>query len=304
MKHTRRNLIGAMLGGVVIAGAGRDALANTGAQLPVWGEAEPGATKAGSLGLTRAATAVQPEIPVAIVIPDAGVDAEIEVNKIVDGQMLDPTGPWVVSWYEGTGLLGEPDRNILMSGHVDYWGVGPAIFWTVADLQEGAEVTVYGDKGGTATYAVEYVERVGIYDLTQEKLAEITGPTGYDALTLITCGGDFDYDAGEYLQRDIIRCRLVGHQSGREEEGADVPVVEETPPPARADGQPATVTQDGVNVRPDASTAGGPITALNSGDVVTITGAAVEADGYTWYPVQLEDGTEGWVVGDFLDLPE
>ena len=25
-------------------------------------------------------------------------------------------------------------------------------------------------------------------------------------------------------------------------------------------------------------------------------------DGYTWYPVQLEDGTEGYIVEDFLDL--
>ena len=303
MKHTRRNLLGTMLGGAVVAGLGRDALANTGAQLPAWGDAEPGAVKAGSLGLTRA-TAVQTELPVAIVIPDAEVDAEIEVNKIVDGQMLDPTGPWVVSWYEGTGLLGEPDRNILMSGHVDYWGVGPAIFWTVASLPEGAEVTVHGDKGGTAVYAVEYVERVLIAELTQEKLAEITGPTDYDALTLITCGGEFDYNAGEYLQRDIIRCRLTGHEEGEAEEGTEVSVVESTPPPARADGQPATVTDDGVNVRPEASTAGGPITAVNAGDVVTVIGAAVEADGYTWYPIRLEDGTEGWVVGDFLDLPD
>lgn len=306
MKHTRRNVLGAMVGGAFVAGGvGRDALANTGAQLPVWGDSQPGSAKAGPLGLTRMAANVQTEVPVAIVIPAAEVDAEIEVSKIVNGQMLDPTGPWIVSWYEGTGLLGEPDRNLLMSGHVDYWGVGPAIFRNVASLAEGAEVTVYGDKGGTAAYGVEYVQRINAFTITQEELAEITGATDYEALTLITCGGEFDYDAGEYVERDIIRCRLVGGEAGDAEgDTADVQVVDETPPPARLDGQPTTVTEDGVNVRSDASTSGTAVTAVNTGDVVTVTGEPVEADGYSWYPVRLEDGTEGWVVGEFLDIPE
>lgn len=302
MKHTRRNVVGAMIGGAFAAtGLARAASANTGAQLPVWGQ--PGTAKAGPLGLTRAATAV-PEVPVAIEIPDAEVNAEIEINKIVDGQMLDPTGPWIVSWYEGTGLLHEPDRNLLMSGHVDYWGVGPAIFRSVASLSEGAEVTVYGDKGGAATYAVEYVKRINAFTVTPEELADITGATDYEAITLITCGGTFDYDAGEYLERDIIRCRLVEQQepaAATDEPAADAPA--ETPA-ASEGGQSASITQDGVNLRPEASTAGDPVSVLNTGDSVSVTGDAVEADGYRWYPVELEDGTRGWVVADFLDLPQ
>jgi sortase (surface protein transpeptidase) len=251
------------------------------------------------------AASTEPQLPVAIVIPAAEVDAEIEVNKIIDGQMLDPTGPWIVSWYEGTGLVGEPGRNMLMSGHVDYWGVGPAIFRSVASLSQGAEVQVYGAKGAIATYTVEYVERIQTATVTQEKLAEITGATPYDAVTLITCGGEFNYDIGEYLERDIVRCRLVGVDSGQAEAAVAPPEeVEETPPPARPDGQPATVTQDGVNVRPDASTAGAPVTVVNNGDAITVTGDPVEAEGYQWYPVTLEDGTEGWIVSDYLDIPE
>jgi hypothetical protein len=36
---------------------------------------------------------------------------------------------------------------------------------------------------------------------------------------------------------------------------------------------------------------------------VTITGDPVEADGYTWLPATLEDGTTGWIVQDFVTQP-
>jgi len=42
------------------------------------------------------------------------------------------------------------------------------------------------------------------------------------------------------------------------------------------------------------------ISVLANGTVVTITGAFQEADGYTWWPISLEDGTTGWIVADFL----
>src|SRR6476469_3919893 len=44
--------------------------------------------------------------PMAIMIPDAEVDAPIEVCEIVDGVMSAPSGPWVVGWYRESGHLG------------------------------------------------------------------------------------------------------------------------------------------------------------------------------------------------------
>lgn len=284
MKQTRRQLLGSLFAGLTVAGGVASARAGSGAQLPV---PSTGKLKAGPLGLNPAADDGQ--IPVAIVIPDAEVDAEVERNKIVGGRMLDPSGPWVVAWYEGTGLVGERD-NAVMSGHVDYWDVGPAVFRAVASLQQGATITVQGVDGSVYSYAVEYVERVTIDDLTQEKINEIVGKTDYAALTLITCGGEFDYARGEYLQRDIIRSRLVdGTAPAAAGQAANPP----------ADGQQATVAGD-VNLRSSASTSGEIVRTLATGDAVTITGGPQEADGYTWVPVRLADGTEGWIVQDFL----
>src|SRR5215210_6657587 len=43
--------------------------------------------------------------PVGVAIEAAGIDAGIETLRVVDGAMQDPTGPWVVAWYENLGSL-------------------------------------------------------------------------------------------------------------------------------------------------------------------------------------------------------
>ena len=303
MKHTRRQFLGSLVAGVATVGVAAGIAgvrAGSSVQLPT---SQANNLKAGPLGLNPAAE--EGEVPVAIVIPDAEVDAEVERNKIVDGKMLDPSGPWVVSWYEGTGLVGERD-NAVMSGHVDYWDVGPAVFRAVASLPAGALIDVEGENGTTYTYAVEYVERVIVAELTPEKINEIVGRTDYAALTLITCGGEFNYETGEYLQRDIIRARLTGSAGGQEAAApagqADEAAAGQTPEAAgerAGDASQTTVASD-VNLRASASTSAEIVRMLPAGEVVTITGEPQDADGFTWVPVRLADGTEGWVVQDGL----
>ena len=60
-------------------------------------------------------------------------------------------------------------------------------------------------------------------------------------------------------------------------------------------------TDDGVRFRPEPSTAGEPIALLPAGTELTVTGAPVEADDQTWYPVQDAEGTEGFVAAELLD---
>lgn len=316
----RRDAIGAMIAGAASLAGFRQVMADSGSQLP---DSSRSGFRSGPLGPSDAVQTLASERPVAMIIPAANVDAEVETTQIVDGQMLDPTGPWIVAWYEGTGMLHQRQRNMLFSGHVDYWDVGPAIFWELVNIPEGSEIQVIGENGGESTYAVEYIERVTLAEMTPEKMQEITAPTPYEALTIITCGGEFDYSVGQYLQRDIIRARLLADQetgtdiaASESEETEEEPVTadeapagegetEETTPAAEDAGAATgsgTVTEDGVNVRTEASTSATAVTSANSGDVVKITGDPVEADGYTWYPVELEDGTTGFIVEDFLDI--
>ncbi len=165
--------------------------------------------RAGPLGLNLAPPEPADEqIPIAIQIDKAAVDAEVEQNQIVDGLMLDPSGPWVVSWYEETGRLGAQD-NAVMAGHLDYWDVGPAVFYNLGVLQEGDEIHVTGDSDDVFTYQVEWGRLYQLEELNSAVIGEIVGPTQQPSLTLITCGGEFDPETGQYLSRYVVRATLV-----------------------------------------------------------------------------------------------
>lgn len=66
-------------------------------------------------------------------------------------------------------------------------------------------------------------------------------------------------------------------------------------------GDQAVVTEDRVNLRSEASASGDIVTELKVDTPLVITGDAIDADGYTWYPVEVGDSDEsGYVVTDFL----
>ena len=144
--------------------------------------------------------------PIGLAIEAAGIDAGIEALRVIDGAMQDPSGPWVVAWYENLGALGTIG-NVVMAGHIDYWNVGPAVFYNLSTLEPGDEIVVAGDDGKTYPFAVEWVRQ---FDSASIPLDEVAGPTPEQSLTLITCGGAFDYMNGLYLQRTVVRANRAG----------------------------------------------------------------------------------------------
>jgi sortase (surface protein transpeptidase) len=94
-----------------------------------------------------------------------------------------------------------------MAGHIDYWDVGPSVFYNLGSVQTGAEIIVTGDDGLQYPFTVDWTELFTSDDMPMD---EITGPTDTQSLTLITCGGAFDYVNGEYLQRTVVRATRSG----------------------------------------------------------------------------------------------
>ncbi len=171
-----------------------------------------GASRPGPVNLVRAPSLSAIIAPVGLTIERAGVDAGIERLRVVDGAMQDPSGPWEVAWYENLGSLGTIG-NVVMAGHIDYWNVGPSVFFNLASVQPGDPIVVAGDDGEAYAYAVDWVQQ---FDSTSMPLDDVTGQTGEQSLTLITCGGAFDFVNGEYLQRTVVRA----HRSFPAEETA------------------------------------------------------------------------------------
>ncbi len=209
MYVTRRALPGTLLA-VVLAGVPLASHAGPApsTQRPMTSSNGP-ALQTGPLGLNPVSIDVDaPQPPVGIRIPAVAIDAAIEQNRIVDGTMLDPSGPWVVSWYRETAQLGE-GNNTVMAGCLGHWDIGPAVFFDLAALNEGDEIHVEGESDDVFTYEVTWVRLYLLEELTSQAIAEIVGSTLVASLTLITCGGEFDEASGQYLSRYVVRAELV-----------------------------------------------------------------------------------------------
>lgn len=72
------------------------------------------------------------------------------------------------------------------------------------------------------------------------------------------------------------------------------------PPPAQFPVGSTAYATGAINVRSGAGLGYSVIVSLWNGAPVTITGAPVSANGYTWYPIRTGYGTNGWMAGELL----
>jgi LPXTG-site transpeptidase (sortase) family protein len=144
----------------------------------------------------------QPFDPVRLKIPKIKVDAAIEITNVQDGVMMNPADPWKAGWYQSFSRPGEW-TNTVIAGHRDWWGYGPVVFWDLGWLQPGDKIFLVGADGSGATYVVGAVEVVPRTVDPQTIINDV----GYEALTLITCGGA--WNGTEYADRIIIRAYRI-----------------------------------------------------------------------------------------------
>ena len=139
--------------------------------------------------------------PVRLQIPAIGVDAPIvNVGLKADGQLESPHEPYQVGWYAKGYKPGERG-NALIDGHVD-WITGAAVFWYLNKLEKGAKIDVVTAEGEIVSFVVDWK---AIYPAATAPLDQIFGPTESAALTLITCGGQFDRTSQSYTHRWVVR---------------------------------------------------------------------------------------------------
>ena len=162
--------------------------------------ATPGASTPTVMG-----TAALPSRITGLLIPAIHVDAPVEVKGLDgNGVMQAPDSPGVVAWYD---FSAQPDGhgNAVFAGHLDYAGVGPAVFWRLDQLQSGDAIEVTEQDGSVFHYQVTSVR---YYSATVDA-TQVVASTGTPTITLITCSGSFDRKTQEYNQRIVVTGKQV-----------------------------------------------------------------------------------------------
>ena len=143
--------------------------------------------------------------PVRVRVPALGVtSAVIELGLQDDGSMEVPGGAYPVGWYDASPTPGELGPAVL-AGHVD-WAGEPGAFYGLRELLPGDEVVVDRVDGTVATFRVDRVEE---HDKDAFPSDDVYGDIPSAGLRLITCGGSFDRDTGDYDDNVIVFASLV-----------------------------------------------------------------------------------------------
>ena len=154
-------------------------------------------------------------------VPALGIDAPVGVRLVGgDGQMPNPAGPSDVIWYDFSGWEGIGGAiggggNAVFSGHVDYAarvpyaGVdyrGRGVFFSLSLLSPGDVIEVES-AGQTIRYAVSWRQTVDAAETNWGEM--LSADVSVDSITLITCGGEFDFDSRSYVDRVVIRAERI-----------------------------------------------------------------------------------------------
>jgi sortase (surface protein transpeptidase) len=198
----------ALIGGLVIAGAGAAGLAaasQTGhPAVPV------GRPTLIPVPLGRQAAAPQPSPvqvpePVRLIIPSIGVRTRlVHLGLTASGALQVPATTAVAGWYTGSARPGGIGAAVI-AGHIDSVS-GPGVFFRLRLLRPGERVYVQRAGGSLAVFEVTAVHS---YLKTSFPTGAVYGPVPAAELRLITCGGTFDYATGHYLSNVIVYASLV-----------------------------------------------------------------------------------------------
>lgn len=158
----------------------------------------PGET---AVGLSRSA-------PTVVDIDAIGVHSPVTpVGLERDGTIAAPDldAPHRTGWYSPGPAPGQIGAAALV-GHVDSRRSGAAVFYDLGSLGRGDAITVARRDGRSVTFTVDLVES---YPKRDFPYGAVFSSTGYAALRLITCGGDFDTRDRSYTHNIVVYATMA-----------------------------------------------------------------------------------------------
>ncbi|WP_240434969.1 class F sortase [Streptomyces sp. YIM 130001] len=145
--------------------------------------------------------------PLRVSIPELRVDAPLTDLALEDDSRLaapPETDAGLAGWWADGPTPGTRGTAII-AGHVDV-PTGPAVFYDLGALDPGATVRVGREDGSTAHFTVDDVE---VYDADDFPDDKVYADTGRPELRVITCGGGFDEQLGQYRGNVVVTAHLT-----------------------------------------------------------------------------------------------
>ncbi|MFN4001980.1 MAG: class F sortase [Microcella sp.] len=145
--------------------------------------------------------------PVRVVMPDLDLDMGVDPEGIEpNGDMGLPVSPFRAGWYKFGAAPNSPTGATVLAAHVDniVEGVGP--FSRLREARDGMAVVVRDADGTRHEYRVVSVERI---EKAEVQIDRYFSNIGEQRIVLITCGGEFDRQAGSYKDNYIVTAEKV-----------------------------------------------------------------------------------------------
>lgn len=145
-------------------------------------------------------------VPSVLSIPKLKLETTFEepLGLNPDGTAAVPESYTKVGWYKNGPTPGELGPAVIL-GHVDSFK-GPAVFFSLGQLEVGDDIFVTREDGSTAHFVVSELER---NQQSEFPTVKVYGDLNYAGLRLITCTGTFVKGEQRYTHNLIVYAKLV-----------------------------------------------------------------------------------------------
>lgn len=155
------------------------------------------------LPLDASPTPYVKKTPVKIYFMDRNVSAEIQPVGLLKNNAIDTVDdPYIAAWYKDGASPADGEGNAIINGHVRWGGVA-GTFAILPDLKENEEILIELEDHTQKRF---YVSETHYYPFNKVP-PEILSQSGDFRLTLISCYGEWNSDAGTSSQRVFVICK-------------------------------------------------------------------------------------------------
>ena len=178
--------------------ASSSAASNSSQSVPVPAQQKPSTNAIGSYQVAAG-------LPKYLKIDKLGVNARVlQTGVTTSGALGTPPNIYDTAWYTGSAQPGQPASQgaVLIDGHV-HGPTLPGVFMNLKNLSPGDNLQITRGDNTVFNYVVVKVQNYDANGLDMKNLLSSIDPSK-PGLNLITCGGPFDKQSGQYTQRTVV----------------------------------------------------------------------------------------------------